>query len=95
MSGRSRAPDRCVELIYANEATRTVAVPEGLDGKMWYLRTDVGSASRFVTAEGPEYRYAGIYLTIDLKGVPGYLAPTWEQWFDPTAPRPAMQRGRR
>lgn len=80
------APDRCVELIYDNEATRTVEVPDGLDGRMWCLRTDVGSASRFVTAKGPEYRFQGHYLTIDLKGVPGYLAPTWEQWFDPTEP---------
>jgi hypothetical protein len=88
------APDRCVELIYDNEATRTVEVPEGLDGKIWYLRTEIGSASRFVTAEGPEYRFAGIYLTVELKGVPGYLAPTWEQWFDPEDPVPAMARGR-
>lgn len=88
------APDRCVNMIYANEATKTIKVPEGLDGKMWYLRTDVGSASQFVTAEGPEYRFAGIHLTIDLKGVPGYLAPTWEQWFNPENPVPAMQRGK-
>ncbi|MFO7870443.1 MAG: hypothetical protein R6V03_03310 [Kiritimatiellia bacterium] len=80
------APDRCVSLIYDNEATESVEVPEGLDGKIWYLRTDVGSASRFVTDRGPEYRYAGIYLNIDLKGVPGYLSPTWEQWFDPENP---------
>ena len=86
------APDRRVALIYDNAATETVEVPDGLDGKIWYLRTDVGSASRFVTAEGPEYRFAGIYLTLDLKGVPGYLAPTWEQWFNPEDPVPAMER---
>lgn len=83
-----------MDLIYDNEATKTVNVPEGMDGKMWYLRTDVGSASQFITAEGREYRFAGIYLTIDLKGAPGYLAPTWEQWFNPQNPVPAMQRGK-
>lgn len=88
------APDRCVGIIYDNDAVETIQVPDGLDGKMWYLRVDVGSASRFVTAEGPEHRYAGIYLTLDLKGVPGYLAPTWEQWFDPENPVPAMRRGK-
>ena len=31
-------------------------------------------------------------MTLELKGVPGYLAPTWEQWFDPDAPRPAGAR---
>lgn len=86
------APDRCVDMIYANEARKTIKVPEGLDGKMWYLRTNVGSASRFVTDKGPEYRFAGIYLTIGLKGVPGYLSPTWEQWFNPDNPVPALER---
>jgi hypothetical protein len=85
-------PDRRVELFYDNRAIKTVEVPPGMDGKIWYLRTDIGSASRFVTAEGPEYRYAGIYLTIDLKGVPGYLAPTWEQWFNPESPSRAGSR---
>jgi len=31
-------------------------------------------------------------LTLELKGVPGYLAPTWEQWFNPNDPRPAEAR---
>jgi hypothetical protein len=38
------------------------------------------------TPGGPDTRYLGLYLTLDLKGVPGYLAPTWEQWFDPERP---------
>ncbi|MCX7935803.1 MAG: hypothetical protein N3A66_11170, partial [Planctomycetota bacterium] len=57
-----------------------------LDGKIWHLRADVGSASRLITEGPPSGRYLSIYLTLELKGVPGLLAPTWEQWFDPTAP---------
>ena len=30
-----------------------------------------------------EPRFPSLDLTVDLAGVPGYLAPTWEQWFDP------------
>ena len=69
-----------------------MTVPPGLDGKIWYLRPDVGSATHMVTTGGVPYRYLEMRLTVELKGVPGYLAPTWEQWFDPAKPRPALQR---
>lgn len=73
-------------VIYAREGERTVDVPAGMDDKMWFLRIDVGSATRMITTTGPDYRYQDMLLTLDLKGVPGYLAPTWEQWFDPKRP---------
>ncbi|MFP4055987.1 MAG: hypothetical protein ACLF0G_03870 [Candidatus Brocadiia bacterium] len=99
------APDRTAAVVYARAGERTVAVPAGLDGRLWHLRADVGSATRMITPppreessadEGPggAARYLGIYLTLDLQGVPGYLAPTWEQWFDPQRPAPPWRRGR-
>ena len=88
------APDRTVEMIYGRKGEVKVAVPPGLDGKLWHLRADIGSGSVMSTDGGPESRYLGIYATLDLKGVPGLLSPTWEQWFDPARPVPAMQRGR-
>jgi len=86
------SPDRTVELIYGNAGQRTVKVPEGLDGKVWFLRPDVGSATRFPPGDPARPRYLDVQLTIELRGVPGYLAPTWEQWFDPD--RPAAPEGR-
>ena len=87
------APDRTQAMIYGREGTAVVRVPAGLDGKIWHVRTDIGSATRMVTAGGQaNYRYLGLYLTLDIKGVPGFLAPTWEQWFDPSKPRPALAR---
>ena len=85
-------PDRTVAMVYGRQGESTIDVPAGLEGKIWHIRADVGSASRMVTESGPRYRYLGIYLTLDLKGVPGYLAPTWEQWFDPNKPTPPLQR---
>jgi hypothetical protein len=89
------APDRTVEMIYGRTGEVTVAVSPGLDGKVWHLRADIGSGSVMTTDGGPESRFLGIYATIDLRGVPGLLSPTWEQWFDPARPAPAMQRGRK
>jgi len=80
------APDRTMALIYDRAGERTVEVPPGLDGKVWFLRPDVGSATRMVTTRPEGGRYLDLYLTIELKGVPALLAPTWEQWFDPAAP---------
>jgi hypothetical protein len=85
------APDRVQARIYARTGEVEVAVPAGLDGKIWHIRTDVGSASRLITV-GAEPRYLGIYLTLDLQGIPGLLAPTWEQWFDPAAPATPWER---
>ncbi|MCZ7644596.1 MAG: hypothetical protein M5U26_04810 [Planctomycetota bacterium] len=86
------APDRTMALIYDRQGERTVEVPAGLDGRIWYLRPSVGSATRMVTERGPDFRYQDLPLELDLKGVPGYLAPTWEQWFDPEAPKPPLSR---
>ncbi len=84
------APDRVPAMVYGRSGQQTVTVPAGLDGKIWHLRPSVGSATRMITEKGPNYRYQDLPLTIDLQGVPGCLSPTWEQWFDPKAPkRPA------
>ncbi len=87
------APDRVLAVLYANEDDCTVRVPPGLDNKIWYLRPSVGSATRMITKQGPDTRYQDLPLTLDLKGVPGYLAPTWEQWFDPERPAGPLRRG--
>jgi hypothetical protein len=79
------APDRTLAVIYDQAGERTITVPPGLDGKRWHLRVDTGSAARLVT-QTPPYRYQDLCLSLELKGVPGALAPTWEQWFDPTHP---------
>ena len=86
------APDRTLALFYANAGSAIIGVPPGLDGKIWHLRPDIGSATRMPTSGGPECRYQEMRLTVDMKGVPGYLAPTWEQWFDPTLPVPSVSR---
>jgi hypothetical protein len=86
------SPDRTMAVIYDRAGEKTVKVPDGLAGKMWYLRPDVGSATRIAATPGADCRYQEIRLTVDLKGVPGYLSPTWEQWFDPSRPVSACQR---
>lgn len=80
------APDRTVAMFYENAGEKTVKVPPGMDGKIWHVRIDVGSATQMITEPGNATRYLGIYTTIGLKGVPGLLSPTWEQWFDPANP---------
>lgn len=89
------APDRTMALIYNRTGESIIRVPAGLDGKIWHLRPDVGSATRMITKDGPNYRYQEMRLMVELKGVPGCLAPTWEQWFDPVKPVPAVDRARR
>lgn len=86
-------PDRVMAVIYGNSGAQAVRVPDGLDGKVWHLRPSVGSATRMLTTE-PPYRYQNIGLTLRLKGAPGCLAPTWEQWFDPSKPAAARDRDR-
>lgn len=79
------APDRIVEeMAVRGGAPREleVAVPPDLAGRTWFLRTEIGSASRFVTTEGTP-RQMTIEADLTLRGVPGFLAPTWEQRFDP------------
>lgn len=77
------APDRTVAILYGKQGEQKIDVPPGLDGKVWHLRVDIGSGSRFQTDGGTETRYLGIYASIDLNGVPPFISPTWEQWFDP------------
>ncbi|MFM7520463.1 MAG: hypothetical protein ACKO9B_08345 [Planctomycetota bacterium] len=82
------APDRIVEeLAVRGGAQReiTVAVEPRLAGRIWFLRTEIGSATRFVS-DKDHPRQTNIEADIELLGVPGYLAPTWEQWFDPQRP---------
>ncbi len=86
------APDRTLAIIYDRAGEKTVRVPSGLDGKIWHIRADIGSATVMQTSGGSDSRYLGLYLTLDLKGVPGYLSPTWEQWFDPSHPKLPMDR---
>ena len=89
------APDKVVEILHARKGQATIDVPPGMDGKVWHLRPDVGMATRMVTAGGgPDYRYLDMYLSVDIQGVPGYLSPTWEQWFDPQDPKPAEDRAK-
>ena len=87
------APDRTQALLYGREGELAVDVPQGLDGRIWHLRPDIGSATRIETSGNAAVcRYLAIELTLDIKGVPGFLAPTWEQWFDPENPQPASRR---
>ncbi len=88
------APDRVVEIIHGPKGARRIEVPAGLDGKVWHLRTDIGSASRLHTGDDrARPRYLSINLSLELEGVPPFLSPTWEQWFDPSNPEPAFARG--
>lgn len=86
------APDRTLAILYGREAEQRVVVPPGLDGKIWHLRVDVGSGSVMQTDGGADSRYLGIYSMIDLKGVPEFLSPTWEQWFNPRNPQSPSKR---
>ena len=85
------APDRQLGGLYGNAGEQAVTVPAGLDGRLWRARFDVGGGTTLVTRL-PRPRFPSLALTFDLQGVPGYLAPTWEQWFDPAAPVPANDR---
>lgn len=92
MNFEINAPDRTLAVIYDRQGERTVKVPPGLDGKIWHLRPDIGSATLMPNTPGAPTRFLHLYLTIDIKGVPGYLAPTWEQWFNPKQPAMPMER---
>jgi len=86
------APDRTVALVYGNEGGQTVKVPDGLDGRIWHLRPNVGSATRMITRRREGGRYPDLQFTLELEGVPGYLAPSWEQWFHPEDPKHPLER---
>ncbi len=79
-------PDRLVQVLYAHGGAPQrvgVPVPEGLDGKVWFLKLSVGSATRLLGQGAQNRRTVQIDPDIELHGVPGYIAPTWEQWFNP------------
>ena len=78
------SPDRIVHLFYGQKGENTISVPKGLDGKFWYVRPSVGSGSKIgnpQTADG--YWDQDIQVILGLRGVPGFIAPTREQWFNP------------
>jgi len=86
------APDRLAEVLYVRgqrPGEAEVEVPPGMDEKTWFLRLEVGSATELVSEKLEELKHLRIDAEIDLFGVPPLLAPTWEQWFDPTAKRHA------
>lgn len=85
------APDRTMAMIYDRAGEKAVSVPPGLDGKVWHVRLDLGGSTTFVS-RGPRPRFPSLDVTLDLKGASAYLAPTWEQWFDPTGPATPHQR---
>ncbi len=90
------APDRLIHPAYIRGGapeTIPIEVPDGLDGLIWFLRTDVGSPTRYVTADPARPTHVRIDADLLLDGVPGLLAPSWGQWFDPDAP-PAAEGGR-
>jgi hypothetical protein len=79
------APNRLVDELYVKGGRRQdaeITVPPALAGLIWFLRIEPGGSTRFVSGRG-DPRQVNIDVDIDLEGVPGYLAPTWEQWFDP------------
>jgi hypothetical protein len=79
------APDRLVEAVHVRGGAGRqvqVVVPAGLDDRIWFLRTDIASSTRFPSGVG-DPQQVRITVDLDLLGVPGYLSPTWEQWFDP------------
>lgn len=76
-------PDRIVRKLYGSSGEVEVEVPAGLDGKIWHLSIGVGDTTRYFPP-GDQARHGVIDLDLDLRGVPPYLAPSWEQWFDPT-----------
>ena len=88
------APDRTMAVIFDRAGEKAVDVPAGLDGKIWHVRLDFGGATRFVPRPGPP-RFPSLDVTLDLKGPPGILAPTWEQWFDPARPAAPNDRAKR
>ena len=79
-------PDRIAQVLYAHGGAPQevrVPVPQGLDGKVWFLKLSVGSATRLLGQGAHNRRTVQIDPDIELHGVPGYIAPTWEQWFNP------------
>jgi hypothetical protein len=78
------APDRRVAVLYGRRGEQEIRVPRGTAGKIWHLRMDVGGTTEYAPQPGHP-RFPTIPLDLDVRGLPPYLAPTWEQWFSPAA----------
>ena len=79
------APDRLIQPAFVRggkAAALQIEVPRGLDDRIWFLRLAVGSPTRFVSEDPANPTHVRIDADIALAGVPGYLAPTWGQWFE-------------
>jgi len=79
-----QSPDRIEEELAVRGGARremVVEVEPRSQDRIWFLRVEVGSATRFLS-DKRRPRQVTIEADIELHGVPGYLAPTWEQWFD-------------
>ena len=80
------APDRIMQLLYAEGGESRevhVSVPQGLANRVWFLKLAVGSSTRLLGQGADNPRTVQVDPDIQLFGVPGYVAPTWEQWFNP------------
>ena len=80
------APDRLIDVFCVRggrPADEAIDVTDGLDGKIWFLRLEVGSATRFISDDPRNPKHVRMNVDLELRGVPGYLAPTREQWFQP------------
>ncbi len=84
-------PDRTMAIAYGNSSELTIDVPPGMAGKIWHLRFDWGSSSR-PFGQLPNPRFPAMRINLELEGVPAFISPTWEQWFDPDDPKRPMDR---
>ena len=68
--------------------------PAGLlDRRPDLLRAEMQlSAATYGVGAAVANLYLDLSLTVEVKGVPGFFAPTWEQWFDPSNPQPPDRR---
>lgn len=78
------APDRTVARFYSSEGSLTIPVPAGLDGKIWHFSIGIGSLTRSYPV-GSTPRNPMIAFDLEVRGIPPFIAPTWEQWFNPGA----------
>jgi len=88
------APDRTMAVLFGNRVEQVVPVPRGLDGKLWHVHLDLGGATTF-DSRGPRPRFPSLDVTLDLKGLPGYLAPTGSNGSTQADPADGRRSGRR
>ena len=79
---RVESGDRIMAATVANKGEFTIDVPETLDGTIWNFRCNWGGPSVF-KLDPTRPRFPSMNLTVGLSGVPPYLAPTREQYFNP------------